>query len=109
MFGLKPEEELVSIDLLKYDTYPSLKELHESYTEDINKQIDFIDGFFEKCEQKVKQDCASNPAKEAVYWKSFVNVTLKNFRKELLTRYTVEQLRHKDAVEAERKYHQPFN
>lgn len=109
MFDLNPEKELVSIDLLKYDTYSSLKELHEHYTERINKEVDFIDGFFEKCERKVKQDCAGNPEKEAVYWKSFLKVSHKYFRQELLKRYTVEQLRYKEALEAERMYHQPFN
>lgn len=110
MFGIKPTRKLVSLNLLQFDYTPDLIEKDLNFRSKlIDEQIDFVDGFFKECEERVKQNCQGNPKKEAVFWKSYLNVTLQYFRKELLKRYKAEQEIHKLKLEVHRLYHQPFN
>lgn len=111
MFGnIEPTKELVSLNLLQFDYTPDLIEKDLNFRSKlIDEQVDFLDSFFEKCEQRVKQRCRGNPKKEVVFWKSYLNVTLQYFRKDLLKRYKAEQEIHKLKLEAHRLYFQPFN
>ena len=76
MFGkLKPVDALISLNLLQFDYTPALIEKDLNFRADlIDQQIDFMDGFFIECEERVKQRCRDSPKKEAVCWKSYLNV-----------------------------------
>lgn len=107
---LDPMERLTSLRLLEFDYTPELIEQDLKLRSDlINDMMDFLDNFFKQCEEKVKQECQGNPKKEAVYWRSFLNVSLQYYRKELLERYKAEQEIHELKLEAHRLYHQPLN